>query len=259
MASNDEDNDDEAVSATTADDRKSKTAEPAGKDRLLDRWLLNLRVWVPALRTPAMKGRQVKYRSSDARSGMTWKIAMPRQCYACGKTDDLTLRKFSEEVRVYDAPTAIMGSTLAAVTLVLLLAVFRLSFPFFILAVVIGLMGAAFQFIKSWTERVKINLFSCPEHLDDLTPPEVVSYDDDLYVYVPHESLTEPARAELIESRKKGQKQRPPLANDQTRAAGSGSAVNEPVPNETAEPAPIRPIITRQELPPLKLAGDEDE
>jgi hypothetical protein len=261
MASNDEDDNDDAVSATTAEDRKPKTAESAGKGRgQLDRWLLNLRVWIPALRTPDMKGRQVKYRSSDARSGMTWKIAMPRQCYACGKTDDLTLRKFSEEVRVYDSPTAILGTTLAAVMLLLLLAVLRLSFSTFVIAVVVGLMGGAFQFIKSWTERVKINLFSCSEHLEDLTPPEVVGYDDDLYVYLPHESLTEPARTELIESRKKGQKQRPPLANDVTRAAGSGSAASEPVPNETAEAAPpMRPIITRQELPPLKLAGDEDE
>ncbi len=258
MASNDEDNDDD-VAAATADDRKPKTAESAGAGRgQLDRWLLNLRVWIPALRTPDMKGRQVKYRSSDARSGMTWKIAMPRQCYACGKTDDLTLRKFSEEVRVYDSPTAIMGTTLAVVMLLSLFAVLRLSFSTFVIAAVVGLMGAAFQFIKSWTERVKINLFSCSEHLEDLTPPEIVCYDEDLYVYLPHESLTEPARTELIESRKKGQKQRPPLANDVTRAAAAGSS--EPVPNETAEMAPpMRPIIVREELPPLKLAGDEDE
>ena len=260
MASDDLD-DDEVGPATAAADTKQKKTEPAPGGRpWLDRLLLNLRVWVPTLRTPDMKARQVKFRSSDARSGMTWKVALPRQCYACGKTDDLTLRKFSQEIRVFDAPGTIMGSTIGGAVIFLLLWIFTFWMGGLILFVLILVMGSAFQFIKSWKERVKINLFSCSEHLEDLTPPEAVSYDEDLYVYLPHESLAEPARAELIESRKKWQKQRPPLANDQTRAAPTApNAPSEPLPDDTSAPPPSRPIGSRTELPPLKLAGDEDE
>lgn len=246
---------DEAASATSAPEAKQKKPEAASGERpWLDRTLLNLRVWLPFLRTPDMKLRLVKYRSSDARSGMTWKVGLPRQCYACGKTDDLTLRKFSQEIRVFDAPTTILGGTVGGAFLLLLMAVVFLWPALFFLSVVTLVMGSAYQFIKSWKERVKVNLFSCSEHLEDLTPPEVVSHDEDLYVFLPHESLAEPARAELIASRKKGQKQRPPLASDQTRAAPQ-----EPSPPEASEPPPSRPIGARTELPPLKLAGDEDE
>jgi hypothetical protein len=185
------------------------------------------------------------------------RYGLPRQCYACGKTDDITIQKFSQEVRVFDSPTSILGSTIGGVAIFLLMAVFFLSPICLFLAIVIGVGGSAFQFIKSWKERVKINLFSCPEHLEDLTPPEVVSYDEDLYVYLPHESLAEPARAELIDSRKKGQKLKPPISTDQTRAAPV--APSEPLPDDSGGLPPSRPLGSRTELPPLKLAGDEDE
>jgi hypothetical protein len=201
-----------------------------------------------------MKLRLVKYRSSDARSGMTWRVGLPRQCYACGKTDDLTLRKFSQEIRVFDAPTTILGGTIGGALLLLLMAVFFLSPTLFFLSLVTAVMGSAYQFIKSWTERVKVNLFTCSEHLEDLTPPEVVSYDEDLYVFLPHESLAEPARAELIDSRKKAQKQRPAALEDPMQRAPQETS-----PPGSNEPPPPRPIVTRTELPPLKLAGEEDE
>lgn len=247
--------DEDTASAASSGARRTKTEQTAAKGAWLDRALLNLRVWVPALRTPDMKTRQVKYRSSDARSGMTWKVGLPKQCYECGKTNDLTLRKFSQEVRVFDAPTTILFGTLGGVLLLLLMAVVFESLVIFFLSLVIAVMGAAFQFIKSWSERVKVNIFSCPEHLEDLTAPQVVSYDDDLYVFLPHESLAEPARAELAESRKRGQKQRPPLANDLTRKAPPAEAP----PAESEAPPPSRTIGTRTELPPLKLAGEDEE
>jgi hypothetical protein len=250
-----DDFDDEAAGPTSAAEAKQDKPPTVSRERpWLDRALLNLRVWMPALRTPDMKLRQVKYRSSDARSGMTWKVALPKQCYACGKTDDLMLRKFSQEVRVFDAPTTILGGTIGGALILLLMGVFFLSLPLLFLSVVIAVLGSAFQFVKSWTERVKINLFSCSEHLEDLSPPEVVSYDEDLFVFLPHESLAEPARAELIESRKKGQKQKPPLASDISRAAPQ-----EALPSETSDAPPPRPLGARTELPPLKLAGDDEQ
>lgn len=253
MASDEFDEDTPSVASSEARQTKSETA--AAQRNWLDRALLNLRVWVPALRTPDMKVRQIKYRSSDARSGMTWKVGLPKQCFECGKTNDLTLRKYLREVRVFEAPTTIIGGTIGGVLLLLFMAIVFGSLVMFFLSLVMALMGATFQFIKSWSERVKVHIFSCAEHLDDLTAPEVVSYDDDLYVFLPHESLAEPARAELAESRKKGQKQRPPLANDLTRHAPPTEAP----PAESEAPPPSRTIGTRTELPPLKLAGEDEE
>lgn len=253
----DDEIDDDLAGPSAADalpDRRQKLAERASAARpWLDRALLNLRVWLPVLRTPDMKARQVKYRSSDARSGMSWKVGLPRQCYACGKTEGLTLRKFSQEVRAFEAPTTILGGTVSAAVLLFLLWLLTFWTPCLILAFLILILGSTYQFIKSWKERVKINLFSCAEHLEELTPPEVVSHDEDLYVYLPHESLTEAARAELIASRKKQQKLRPPLSPEP--AAGD----NEPAPTNLGALPPSRQTTVRTELPPLKLAGEEDD
>lgn len=251
--------DDDTPSATVSEAKKTKSEQASAKLSLPDRALLSLRVWVPALRTPAMKARQVKYRSSDARSGMTWKVGLPKQCYECGKTERLTLRKYSQEVRVLEAPTTIIGGTLGGALLLLCMAIVFGAWVLFFLSMAVVVMGAAFQFIKSWSERVKVNIFSCPEHLEDLTAPQVVSYDDDLYVFLPHESLTEPARAELVESRKKGQKQRPPLASDLTRHASANAPPPDSAPLESEAPPPSRTLGARTELPPLKLAGDDEE
>lgn len=219
----------------------------------LDRALLNLRVWFPFLRTPIMKARQVKYRSSDARSGMSWRVGLPQQCYACGSTEDLIRKKFTQQTRAFEAPSTILGGTVAGAALFLLLSILFGKLSFLILAILVLIMGSVYQFIKSWTEKVTITIWSCPEHLEELTPPEVVSHDDDLYVYLPHESLTEFARAELIASRKKEQKSRPPLSPVEAERKPS-----EPEPDEGEPPPPARPIGVRTELPPLKLEGEED-
>jgi len=239
----------------TAEQTGSKLADRAAAARpWLDRALLNLRVWVPALRTPDMKLRQVKYRSSDARTGMSWNVGLPRQCYACGKTDGLTMRKFSQEIRVFESPTTILGGSLGASALFLLFGILFGWTAFLVLGLSVLVLGSAYQLLKSWKERVKVTIWSCAEHLEDLAPPEVVSHDEDLYVYLPHESLAGPAREELIASRKKVQKTRPPPV-----AAHADRAEPEPAPADASELPPAGPIARRTELPPLKLAGEEDE
>ncbi|HWB14311.1 MAG TPA: hypothetical protein VG826_34110 [Pirellulales bacterium] len=253
---NDELDDDLGLPATAAPGVRDKLAQQAATSRpWLDRALLNLRVWFPFLRTPDMRVRQVKYRSSDARSGMSWKVGLPQQCYACGATEGLTRKKFSNEIRVFEAPSTILGGTLGAASLFLLCGVLFFWWSFLVLGLLTLVLGCAYQFVKSWTERVTITIWSCPEHLEELTPPEAVSHDEDLYVYLPHESLAEPARAELIASRKKEQKSRPSGASPDE----SPQPQAEPSPDHGAGPPPARPIAARTELPPLKLAGDEEE
>lgn len=236
---------------------KQKLADKAAAARpWLDWALLNLRVWYPFFRTPNMKARQVKYRSSDARSGMSWRVGLPQQCYACGATEGISRQKFVQQVRVFEAPTTILGGTIGGAALFLFFGLVFFWTSFLILGVLTLVLGSVFQFIKSWTERVTVTIWSCPEHLEELAPPEVVSYDEDLYVYLPHEGLSEAARAELIASRKKDQKLRPPLP-----AAPEPTETNErkPTADTAVSPPPAQSIPVRGELPPLKLAGEEDE
>ncbi|MGH7193255.1 MAG: hypothetical protein ACREJM_06930, partial [Candidatus Saccharimonadales bacterium] len=148
----------------------------------LDRALLNLRVWLPALRTPDLKARQVRYRSRESRNALTWNVGLPRQCWQCAATAGLTSRKFSDEIRSFESPTNILGGTWGVAALLLLL------WAFFGIAwcLKLGLLSAAgglvWLWIKSWKERVRITVWSCAEHLDELSPPEAVSYDEALYL-----------------------------------------------------------------------------
>lgn len=222
----------------------------------LDRALLNVRVWLPALRTPDLKARQIRYRSRESRNALTWNIALPRQCWQCAATDGLTSRKFSHEIRSFESPTNILGGTLGVAGLLLLFWTFIGGTWCLRLALLIAAGGLAWLWIKSWKERLRVTLWSCGEHLEELTQPEAVSYDEDLYLFAPSEQLAEVARAELIAARKREGKHQvdapPPKASSPRAAAAADQSAAEP------EPTP-RPIGVRAELPPLKLAGDEDE
>ncbi len=219
----------------------------------LDRALLNVRVWLPALRTPDLKSRQVKYRARESRTAMTWKIGLPRQCWQCAATEGLVSRKFSQEIRSFEAPTNILGGTWGAAALLLLIWIFFGIAWSLRLALLIAAGGLVALWIKSWQERVRVTVWSCAEHLDEMPCPEAVSYDEDLYLYVPSEQLAEVARAELIASRKKEGKHLPEPRAEKAAATRDRERA------EDRAPPPPSPIITRDELPPLKLAGDEEE
>lgn len=228
----------------------------------LDRVLINLRVWLPALRTPDMKTRQIKYRARESRTALTWNIGLPRQCWQCAASDGLTSRKFSREIRSFEYPTNILGGTLGMAALLLLLWIFFSVGWCLRLAFFIAVGGLVWLWIKSWKERVRVTVWSCAEHLDELTPPDTVSYDEDLYLFAPSERLAEVARAELIASRKKEGKYLPePAAERTTPKKASSPPRDRTAASESATeaPPPARPIVTRAELPPLKLAGEEDD
>lgn len=219
-----------------------------------DRALLNLRVWLPALRTPDLKARQVKYRARENRKAMTWSVGLPRQCWHCAATEGLTSRKFSDEIRSFESPTNILGGTWGVAALLLLFWIFFGGAWCLRLGVLIAAGGLVWLWIKSWQERVRVTVWSCAEHVDELRPPEAVSYDENLYLYAPSEQLAEVARAELIASRKNEGKHLTERRPEKPAATRDADAADEP-----AAPPPPRPVITRDELPPLKLAGDEEE
>ena len=93
----------------------------------LEQAALNLRVWLPVLSTPDMKGRQVKYRARESRVGLKWQLALPKQCWQCGKTDGLERRETNQSLRCFDNPVAIVSGSFGSALLLLLVWVFALG------------------------------------------------------------------------------------------------------------------------------------
>jgi len=225
----------------------------------LEQSALNLKVWVPALQSKAMKSGQVKYRAREHRAGMTWKLIMPSQCWHCGTTDGLSRRDFNLSLRAFDGPLAIATGTFGVAALLLVVAlVFRVWWPFN-LGFLLVLLGAGLLLLKSWREKVKLTFWTCPAHAEELVPPGVVSHDEDLYLFLPAEELAAKARAEVIAARRREGKYASEIPVDQPASDGrpAANAKSPPAPVEES-PLPTRLPGTRTELPPLKLAGEDD-
>ncbi len=239
-------NEPQSAKPSGAGDRAWQAVRP-----LVDQATLNLRVWIPALSTPDMKGRQVRYRARENRVGLKWQVALPQQCWQCGKTTGVEQRESSRSVRCFDNPVAIVsGAYGSAVVLLLLWAFLPWGLPLK-LAILLAIGGSALLFIKSWKERVRIVIWTCPEHAADLPDCGCAVNEDELYLFVPSESLAETARAEQQAARRR--EQGPPAS----KAASDASAP--PPPSAAEPPSPSRSLGSRTELPPLKLDGEEDE
>ena len=225
----------------------------------VDQSLLNLRVWLPILATPDMKGREVRYGAREHRAGTKWQISLPEQCWQCGKTEGLQKREVSRSVRRFESPLSIISGTFGVALALFVLWVawgWGLS-----LALLLTIVGAVLLFVKSWKERVRMTIWTCPEHAAEFAPPEISPGEDDLHLFVATESLAQAARAEIKAARRRNLPERP-VSGDTPENADKPAVRERPAnraPSPDEPPPPSRPQPTRTELPPLKLAGDEDE
>jgi len=96
------------------------------------------------------------------------------------------------------------------------------------------------MFVKSWSEHVRLLIFTCPDHADQLRSPLMVAYDNGLYMILPTEGLMQKAREELALKRR----------SDQRYSERSDT------PPEITTPGQGRlapESYRRDELPPIKL------
>ena len=121
-------------------------------------------------------------------------------------------------------------------------------------------------FVKSWKERVRLAFWTCAEHADDALAPQMSPGEDDLHVFVASESLAEAARAELKAARRRdlpdrpaGVSSGPSTKSDNPQKPSVRDRAGDRAPAEDEPPPPSRPLPTRTELPPLKLAGEEED
>lgn len=257
-------------------DRESKPSSPGAAGAAnrfwetirptLEQSALNLRVWLPILRTPDMKGREIRYGAREHRAGLKWQIALPEQCWQCGKSEGLERRELSRSVRRFESPLTIISSTFGVAGVLFVLSIVFRSPTLFNLAFLLAIVGAALLFVKSWKERVRLAFWTCAEHVDDALAPQMSPGEDDLHVFVASESLAEAARAELKAARRRDLPDRPagasssaPSKSEKPQNLNARDRAGDRAPSEDEPPPPSRPLPTRTELPPLKLAGEEDE
>jgi hypothetical protein len=116
--------------------------------------------------------------------------------------------------------------------------------------------------LKSWHEVVRLTMFSCPVHVGEMRSPEMAIDDQKLHVFLPTPELAA-ATVEQIAERRKHHARSRTMAAEGSASQRSFAAV-EPPPSSRSAPAPSEaplPFTPRPEavdLPPIKLAGDED-
>lgn len=225
----------------------------ASDSRLRQFWL-NLRVWVPFLLNPTDRDRQVVYWARDCRDGLLWKIALPKQCWGCGTNEGVKKREFRRSVRSFEYPLPILIGTLSFAALFLVLGLWLWTIVLLACALAMLALCGLLLLIKSWIEDVRVVMWSCPRHADDLPAPELVVDREQLYLYAPTAGLAKEANAEIKEER---------LKSNRARAAARGAEVADEPPARTEKRTkdndrPGRTVPQpKADLPPLKLADDE--
>ena len=211
-------------------------------------------VWYPFLLGGGLLARRVVYDGREVSQGGKWSLTLPKQCWCCGTQQRVESQQLSRDVRTYDLPPSML--MLGAVVAVLLIVVGLFTARMW--AVLLGLVlvgaGAVLLMLKSWREPVRMVLWSCDAHADEVRAPDLVIYDNELYLFAPTASLAEAATSELMARRRKGRRHAEVGESmPESRPSESARPTRSPTGEEprTSPPSVNRPV--REELPPIKM------
>jgi uncharacterized membrane protein len=224
--------------------------KPAGP--LGQAWL-NLVVWYPFLLGGGLLARRVVYDGREVSQGGKWSLTLPKQCWCCGTQQRVESQQISRDVRTYDVPPAMLLLGAVVAVLLLLIGVFK-SIWIAVLGLVLVGAGAVLLMLKSWREPVRMVIWSCDAHADDLRTPDLVIYDNELYLFTPSASLAEAATAELMARRRKGRRYSEGADDQPVARSSDAERPTRPSAGDTSGPAPPSiPRPLREELPPIKM------
>ncbi len=233
---------------------------PYVRPYLRQAWL-NTRVWIPVLLNPGDRAREVRYWTREARNRGTWEIALPKQCWQCGSTENLRKREWDIDQYSFEYPTLIVAIA-AGTGIPSLWLASKWMTPFFLTVAALSCVAAIVAiYLKSWPEEVRIIMSTCDEHADAMPSPEVVIDQGELYLFAPTAQLAEVAREELKNRRREMKRVMP-------EDPGAGKDLSAVAIDDVARPVdaddspPRRASFTPPavpELPPIKLAGDDDD
>jgi hypothetical protein len=242
-----------SASPSPADGPSAPPAGPSFVERVwpvvkpLVEWAgLQSKVWVPFLTTPVERARQVTYGARESRDGTKWDVTLPAQCWQCGTKQGLRSREYELDTRSFEAPVGILACAAGLSLFMFILSVWLGSWMCFFASLLLLVGGGAMMFVKSWPERVRLVVSTCPNHADDLRCPEFVVYENEFQVFLATPQLADAARSELASKRRAGGRYAP---DDHAPAASPTAAAATPRP--AAGPAPQ--AYKRGELPPIKL------
>jgi hypothetical protein len=238
----------EPPSSSGPKDRALAAAAPAWRQ-----FLVNLKVWAPYFSNRVDRERLVRFSAADERVGLKWTVAMPKQCWSCESEEGLVAIEFKRLLRAYENPLSILAGTAAAAGIGLLLLLFSPGIYTLLLLAVVVAVGLAILRLKSWDEDVRLVFWSCPAHVEELRQPDLAIDDQQLCVASPTFELADAARDAIRAKRKRGHKpyeEGGGPADDEPVTRRPTAASDEPPPSERPQPV---------ELPPIRLAGEEDE
>ena len=245
-----------SATAANAKARLETVVRPA-----LAQLAVNMRIWAPFFSNPFHRSTLVRFSSEDDRVGLSWKVVLPRQCWQCGQKTGLAPMEYEQAIRAFDNPIAIVGGGLAAAFIGLILFLWMPGISTFVVLALIVIAASGLLLLKSWQEVVRLTMFSCPVHVGEMRSPEMAIDDQKLHVFLPTPELAATTADEIAERRKHHARSRTMAAegsaSERSFAAVEPSPRSAPAPSEA--PLPFTPRSEALDLPPIKLAGDEDE
>lgn len=245
------------AASKTVDGFSARTSQ-ALRPCLAQTWL-NLRIWIPFLLNPDLRQRRVRYWGREHREGDTWRIGLPAQCWHCGRTEGLRSREYDVDRRGFEYPLQIVAATLGSALLLAFFAWLLSSSFLWLLTLIVVAGGVGILLLKSWSERVRLVMWTCGDHADTMPSPEYVVDQNELHVFLPTVGLAEATQADLTdERRRKGR-----YSGGATSGAGAeprprGDHPTPPPSGDSTLPFGFAPPPKSVELPPIKLSGDED-
>ncbi|MGD9647729.1 MAG: hypothetical protein AB7U73_18600 [Pirellulales bacterium] len=213
---------------------------------------INLQVWLPFLQNRTERERMVKYHPREHREGTRWAVDLPKQCWQCGATETLWDRELELEVRAFEYPLQVLAGMLGAAGFFLFLAWAFGSWRMLLFYFLSLLVGGVVLWVKSWPETVKLQMWTCPQHAAEMRSPTMGIEEGELFLFMPSELLAEQARRDLRRARLERDSLLPGAPRSVPPAGGEAGAGSGP----PARPAPPGPLFP--ELPPIKLAGDDE-
>lgn len=223
---------------------------------LVQQTWVNLRVWIPFFMNPDLRDRRIRYWAREHREGMTWKIALPSQCWHCRGKEMLRSREYDVEVKAFEYALEVVAGTAAAVLLVWLFALWLGSWKLLVFSLFLAAAGVGIVMVKSWTEQVRLVMWTCRDHADQMRQPELAVNQNELHVFLPTISLAQATQAELEAERRRLAGARPGgvHTDDVTFASDATLPMDHPRPRPAGPVPPAKP-----DLPPIKLVGDDEE
>jgi hypothetical protein len=223
---------------------------------------MTMKIWAPFLMNPRQRSCQVRYWARECRVNKTWSIILPDNCWACGTTEDLADRQYDVEIRGYDSGAPISMGTIGISLCCLLLACLFLSFNLLLISLLVLVIGGVLFFAKSWTEQVRLVISTCPQHADELRRPDIVLDENELFLFLPTETLALATRAQQQAKRRRNDEVPPTLPGGASPPPMGKASSGQPGQQGQSGPDTSRGnswnVTPPPELPPIKMAGDEE-